>query len=781
MEDRWKADGEDFDVNYLDIVRNTLRAYWPLYALFIVGFVLVGYLFMRYTSPTYSIGSKILIKDEKKTGVGSASSLLSEFDLFGGKKIVENELEILKSRPIVEVVVAKTHCNVYVFRDGKVRDALQGPDFPLEFIPLFPDSIVDAKKVLQVKYDGQHLLINDQLVEIKDSILMNSGKASESFLIRADVNRIGKLMNESYFVHTQSIKSEVKNILDELTLATTNKNTSVIEIKLESKNIKRGEQILNQLVDAYANAAITDKRQIAEFTLNFIEDRLALVTSQLDSVERDIETYKVENDIVDISQQGRLFLESVKDQDGELNKLQIQLDVVGDIETYVKGKGIHPGNSPSLVGINEPTLVSLLSRLYDMEAEYNKRKISVGAKDDGLLALEGEIAGIKRSLLESVVAVKKNLQTSRDRLKSDLKGKMGLLTSLPGKERLLLDISRQQAIKNSIYTFLLEKREESAISFASTVSDVRMIEPAQGDMKPIRPKRSIVFAIAILLSLIIPSIVIYYKEVLTGKIKFRADIERRTKLAVLGEVLHGDASSDFIISSDNRSPVAESLRAVRSKMSYYFNNNNYSHVVLLSSCLPGEGKSFITTNLGLSLALMGKKTVVIAADMRKPRLHKAFGIPGNKGLSQILIGKLPWQETVINTDFDNLYIVPPGPIPPNPAELLLNGVFSKMIEEMRHTYDYILIDTPPLGLISDAEIMADYADLSLFVVRHDYSLKEAVEKILGPINQQSKFWPAAVVFNGLKTRGMTKYGRGYGYGGGYGAGYGYSYGDDSKA
>lgn len=781
MEDRWKADGEDFDVNYLDIVRNTLRAYWPLYALFIVGFVLVGYLFMRYTSPTYSIGSKILIKDEKKTGVGSASSLLSEFDLFGGKKIVENELEILKSRPIVEVVVAKTHCNVYVFRDGKVRDALQGPDFPLEFIPLFPDSIVDAKKVLQVKYDGQHLLINDQLVEIKDSILMNSGKASESFLIRADVNRIGKLMNESYFVHTQSIKSEVKNILDELTLATTNKNTSVIEIKLESKNIKRGEQILNQLVDAYANAAITDKRQIAEFTLNFIEDRLALVTSQLDSVERDIETYKVENDIVDISQQGRLFLESVKDQDGELNKLQIQLDVVGDIETYVKGKGIHPGNSPSLVGINEPTLVSLLSRLYDMEAEYNKRKISVGAKDDGLLALEGEIAGIKRSLLESVVAVKKNLQTSRDRLKSDLKGKMGLLTSLPGKERLLLDISRQQAIKNSIYTFLLEKREESAISFASTVSDVRMIEPAQGDMKPIRPNRSIVFAIAILLSLIIPSIVIYYKEVLTGKIKFRADIERRTKLAVLGEVLHGDASSDFIISSDNRSPVAESLRAVRSKMSYYFNNNNHSHVVLLSSCLPGEGKSFITTNLGLSLALMGKKTVVIAADMRKPRLHKAFGIPGNKGLSQILIGKLPWQETVINTDFDNLYIVPPGPIPPNPAELLLNGVFSKMIEEMRHTYDYILIDTPPLGLISDAEIMADYADLSLFVVRHDYSLKEAVEKILGPINQQSKFWPAAVVFNGLKTRGMTKYGRGYGYGGGYGAGYGYSYGDDSKA
>jgi capsular exopolysaccharide synthesis family protein len=178
---------------------------------------------------------------------------------------------------------------------------------------------------------------------------------------------------------------------------------------------------------------------------------------------------------------------------------------------------------------------------------------------------------------------------------------------------------------------------------------------------------------------------------------------------------------------------------------------------------------------------MGKRTVVIAADMRKPRLHKAFGVAGSTGLSQVLVGKLPWREAVINTTFENLDILPPGPIPPNPAELLLNGTFSKMIEEMKEDYDYVLIDTPPLGLISDAEIMAEHADLSLFVVRHDYSLKEAVDKILGPINNQSKFWPAAVVFNGLKTRGMTNYGKGYGYGGGYGAGYGYSYVEDSKA
>ncbi len=779
MEERWKLE-EESDINYLEVVRSTIKAYWPLYVIFIIGFLSVGYLIVRYTAPTYSISSKILIKDEKKTGVGSASSLLSEFDLFGGKKIVENELEILKSRPIVEVVVEETHCNVYVYRDGKVRDALQGPEFPVSFIPLNQDSIQDSKNLVRMRFDGYNLILNDEVFPLKDSIYWNKGNASEAFLIKTDLKRLGKLFNEEYVVHTQSLKSEVKNILDALSLATTNKNTSVIELRLETKNVKRGEQILNHLVDAYANAAITDKRQIAEFTLNFIEDRLSLVTSQLDSVERDIESYKVENNIVDLSQQGRLFLESVKDEDGELNKIDIQLQVVRDIEAYVKGRGTNPGNSPSLVGINEPSLIGLLNRLYGLEAEYSKLKITVGAKDEGLLTLENEISDIKKSVLESVTAVRKNLQLSQDRMKRDLNTKMGALTSLPGKERLLLDISRQQAIKNSIYTFLLEKREESAISFASTVSDVRMVEPAQGDLKPVSPKKTIVFSLAVLLSLLVPSIVIYYKEVLTGKIKFRKDIERRTKLSVLGEVLQGEESSDFIISSDNRSSVAESLRAVRSKLSYYLHKEG-SHVVLLSSCLPGEGKSFITTNLGLSLALMGKRTVVIAADMRKPRLHKSFGITGNSGLSQILVGKLPWKEAAIHTQFEHLDIVPPGPIPPNPAELLLNGNFAKMIEEMRKEYDYILIDTPPLGLISDAEIMADYADLSLFVVRHDHSLKEAVEKILGPIKEDSKFWPSAVVFNGLKTRGMTKYGRGYGYGGGYGAGYGYSYGDDTKS
>ncbi len=768
----------DPKVNYLEVIRNTVRAYWPLYTMALLTFSLFAFLFLRYTSPTFQITSKILIKDEKKTGVGGgASSLISELDLFGGKKIVENELEILKSRPIIEKVVRKTHCNIQVVRNGRIRDVLENLNFPVRFIPIYPDSIIEFHKLIAFEWDGMNLIVEGNAKSVDDTIVWVGKGKKDAFKIVVDRYRVSELLGKEYYINTQSVQKEVKFILEDLELATTNKNTSVIQLLFETKNIQRGEQIVNLIVESYSNAAIDDKRQIAEFTLNFIEDRLRLVTTQLDSVEKDIESFKEANSIVDLSQQGKLFLESVKSQDEELNKIAIQLSVVKDVEAYVNGKQNSPGNLPTLVGVNDPILNTFLPKLYDLEFAYNKRKKVVGDQDEQLVIMEDEMRKLRANIRESVSTTKRNLEISQSQIKRDLQSKMGTLTALPGKERMLLDISRQQAIKNSIYTFLLEKREESAISFASTVSDVRVVEPAQGDSDPIRPNRMLVIFLAMVLTIVLPSLFIYYREVLTGKIKFRSDIESRTSLTVLGEVLQGDISSEFIISSDNRSPVAESLRSVRSKMSYYLQGEG-CHVVLLSSCLPGEGKSFITTNLGLSLALMGKRTVVIAADMRKPRLHKSFGVHGAQGLSQILIGKSDVQSCIVSTQFENLSIIPPGAIPPNPAELLLNEAFSKMIAELRKSFDYVLIDTPPLGLISDAEIMAEHVDLSLFVVRHDHSMKEAVAKVLGNINASSKFWPAAIVFNGLKGRGMSKYGRGYGYGGGYSAGYGYTYGDE---
>jgi tyrosine-protein kinase Etk/Wzc len=744
------------EVDIIGSIRSALVAYW---------------LYLRYTSPTFRVSAKILVKDDKKTGVGGAGSILSELDLFGGKKIVENELEILKSRPIIESVVRKTNCNIRVYKNGRIRDVLQGLDFPIQIFPVFPDSIDECADLLRLKVtsDG-HLELNGALASKQDTLFVNGDKKSRQVGLVVDHKRLWEVAGQEFYVSSSSIKKEIKEILKSFAVVTVNKNTSVIDLSYESRNIQRGETILKLIIESYADAATSDKRQIAQFTLDFIEGRLSLVTSQLDSVEKDIELFKENNSIVDLSQQGKLFLESVKEEDKELNQMEIQMNVLNDVEGYLKGKGMNPGNLPSLVGISDQNVVSMLNRLYEMEFGYQKRKGAVGGQDEELLMMESEIGKLRTSLIESVGQLKQHMSSTIRRLKSELNLKMSSLTSLPGKERMLLDISRQQVIKNSIYTFLLEKREESAISFASTVSDVRLVEPAQGDEEPVKPRKMVVLIACILLGLVLPGAYVYYFEVLTGKIKFRSDIESRTKLTVLGEIYQGTEDSDFIIGSDNRSAIAESVRSVRSKMSYYLKGDG-SQVILISSCLPGEGKSFITTNIALSLALMGKKTVVIAADMRKPRIHKAFGVSGTKGLSQVLINKLSIDEAVEATNYKDLFIMPPGPIPPNPAELLLNKEFGLMIDYLKSKYDFVIIDSPPLGLISDAEIMAEQADFSLFVVRHDHSLKEAVKNILGPIDESSKFWPAAVVYNGIKTRGMGRYGKGYGYGYGYGAGY----------
>ncbi len=767
------------EVDIIGSIRSALVAYWLLFAGAVVFFLILGFLYLRYTSPTFRVSAKILVKDDKKTGVGGAGSILSELDLFGGKKIVENELEILKSRPIIESVVRKTNCNIKVYKNGRIRDVLQGLDFPIQVFPVFPDSIDESEDLLRLKVttDG-HLEINGALASKQDTLFVNGDKKSRQVGLVVDHKRLWEIAGQEFYVSSTSIKKEIKEILKSFTVVTVNKNTSVIDLSYETRNVQRGETILKLIIESYSDAATSDKRQIAQFTLDFIEGRLSLVTSQLDSVEKDIELFKENNSIVDLSQQGKLFLESVKEEDKELNQMEIQMNVLNDVEGYLKGKGMNPGNLPSLVGISDQNVVSMLNRLYEMEFGYQKRKGAVGGQDEELLMMEGEIGKLRTSLMESVGQLKHHMSSTIKRLKSELSLKMSSLTSLPGKERMLLDISRQQAIKNSIYTFLLEKREESAISFASTVSDVRLVEPAQGDADPVKPRKMVVLIACVLLGLVLPGAYVYYFEVLTGKIKFRSDIESRTKLTVLGEIYQGTEDSDFIIGSDNRSPIAESVRSVRSKMSYYLRGEG-SQVILISSCLPGEGKSFITTNIALSLALMGKKTVVIAADMRKPRIHKAFGVSGTKGLSQVLINKLSIDEAVEATNYKDLFIMPPGPIPPNPAELLLNKEFGLMIGYLKSKYDFVIIDSPPLGLISDAEIMAEQADFSLFVVRHDHSLKEAVKNILGPIDESSKFWPAAVVYNGIKTRGMGRYGKGYGYG--YGYGYGAGYGDSSNS
>lgn len=758
--------------------RKHILSYWRLYLVCSVLGLFIAFIYLRYTSPLYVAQAKLLIKsDNKSFGIGGGNG--AELDLFGNGKVVDNELEIIKSRPVISEAIISSNSQIKVFRDARIRNIRMNAEFPFKLIPLHPDSI-KSTHLLKLKFDTKlgKFFIGNQVFDLinETKIVLET---DDSFIVRCNPIKISYWNNVNFQLQINSLNTEVNNTIQILEVKQTNSATSIIELGLKTEEPSIGLSLLNEVVSAYNRAALADKRMIAQYTLDFIQDRLALVTNELDEVERNLENYKSQNEIVDISEQSKVFLASVQQQDQELNKIGIQLSVLDEVEKYIKGKGTNPGTVPSLVGIEDPMLIDLLPKLYEAEFQWNKQKQVTGAKDDATIIMYENVLQLKRSVRDVIVNLRNNLQAAQRKISSNLNLQNDLLKKVPSKERALVNISRQQAIKNSIYTLLLEKREESAIAFASTVSDTRLIEPCYCNGIPVSPKRIMIILIGLVIGILIPALYIFIREKLTNKIQFKSDIEDITRFPVIGEILYDEDHSDFVISEKSRSVIAEAIRAVRTKLNYYLNAKD-KKVLLVSSSIPSEGKSFFTLNLGRSYALTGKNTLLITADMRKPTLHKVFKLSVKKGLSNYLVNMATADEIIYPTGLEGLSIIPVGPLPPNPSELLTNNKMAELIMQLRNQFDIIIIDTPPLGLISDPELIAPLADATVFLTRHNHTNKEILSKVMHDVSRAKVFTNCSIIFNGVKTRGLGYRNYGYGYGG-YGYGYKYVYGQENIA
>ncbi|MFM2048676.1 MAG: hypothetical protein RI955_1224 [Bacteroidota bacterium] len=776
MQEQFDIEKEKSLTEIVNSSRKHILSYWRLYVVCAVIGLFVAWIYLRYTSPVYVAQAKLLVKSENKSfGFGGGDG--AELDLFGNGKVVENELEIIKSRPVIAEAIINSNAQVKIFRDARIRNILMNANFPFRLIPLHPDSI-SATHLMKLKLDVVHnkFTIGQQIFDLKNNnkIVLDN---HDTLIVDCEPEKLSYWNKADFQLQINSLSSEVNNVIQTLDVKQTNTATSIIELTLKTEEPSVGLRLLNAIVLAYNRAALADKRMIAQYTLNFIEDRLALVTNELDVVERNLENFKSQNEIVDISEQSKVFLASVQQQDQELNKIGIQLSVLDEVEKYIKGKGTNPGTVPSLVGIEDPMLIDLLPKLYEAEFQWNKQKQVTGIKDDATIIMYDNVMQLKKSVRDVIVNLRNNLQAAQRKISSNLNLQNDLLKKVPGNERALVNISRQQAIKNSIYTLLLEKREESAISYASTVSDTRLIEPCYCNGIPVSPKKLMILLIGIILGILIPAFYIFIREKLTNKIQFKSDIEEITRMPIIGEILYDEEHKDFVISEKSRSVIAEAFRAVRTKLNYYLNAND-KKVLLVSSSIPGEGKSFFTLNLGRSYALTGKKTLLITADMRKPTLHKVFKLSVKKGLSNYLVNLATADEIIYTTGLEGLSIIPVGPLPPNPSELLTNNKMAELIMQLRNQFDIIIIDTPPLGLISDPELIAPLADATVFLTRHNHTNKEIFSKVMHDVARTKVFTNCSLIFNGVKTKGLGY--RNYGYGYGYGYGYKYVYGQEKN-
>jgi len=749
--------------------------YWPLFLALILIFGISAIVYFRYATPLYEANATMIIKDEKKGTENSKG--VDELNIINSKKIIENEIEVLQSRSIMENVVKKLNLYAPISQQGKIRTLSAYTLSPVTIIVENPDEIIEAKNIKFIyKKESGKIFIGDNY----------SGKLNE--WINTKYAKIKFVKNKNHHSSESQkpfefslipIKEMTMRLLGGLQITSANKLSSIISLSYKDEVPIRAENVLNELIFMYDQAAINEKNSLAKNTLQFVNERLNAVSTDLDSIERTVQKYKAGRGAQDISTQGQLYLQNVSNNDQELGKINTQLSILNQVENAVgKGDGGSLGINPSSIGISDAGLTQMISDLNNKELEYEKLKKTVAENNPMLISIRDQINKLKPDIQNSLVNQRKSLEISQRNIMRTNNTYNSMLSSIPEKERDILEISRDQNVKNGIYSFLLQKKEEGELSYASTLSDSRVINSAQASKFPVSPNKKLIFIGAILASIIFGIMFITAKDFLSSKILYRKDLESMTAIPVLGEIAQNDSNESIVIEAGKRSFIAEEFRKIRASL-HFLGINSINKKILITSSIPGEGKSFVSGNFAISNALSGKKVCLVDIDLHNPGLGKMFGKnTEDPGISDYLNGKKDADDIIKKVDnFENLFFVSSGKLHESPSDLLLNGKIETFIAYLETKFDMVILDTAPSVLITDAYYLTNLCDATMYIVRHNHTPKMIIKRIdetmeINPLKN------VAIIFNGVKKRGFFKNNYGYGYDYVYGGKYGPT--DDKK-
>ncbi|MBE7175272.1 MAG: polysaccharide biosynthesis tyrosine autokinase [Mucilaginibacter polytrichastri] len=730
---------------------------WKMFLLSVLIFIAIGLTYIYLTNPTYSISGEILIKDNSAGPGNSSNDLTASLNLFAPDKIIDNEIEILKSHTLIEQVVKDLGLSIDYYEKQNLISRPIFSESPFECVVLKPTEEAYKDEWDLVILDTATATLNGKKIELNKPVYSDAGILRINLL-----NKTGIYRNKEYTFKIKSLGRTVSAYQKNLQIAATTKNSTVISLTIEDEIPERGQMFIKNLFDAYNQAAIDDKRQVAAYTLKFLDDRLKLLTGQLDSVETNVERYKSQQGITDVTEQSKSFLASVQESDAALAQIDVQLSVIGSIESYLASPDNGKGKFPAVIGIEDPVLPQLLQQLSEMQLQRQTLLNTTSEGNPKVKAIDENINSLEGSVRENVRNIRQNLLSSRKTLAQRNADFESVIKNVPAKEKGLIDVTRQREIMNSIYQFLLQKREESALSYASTVSDSRTIDLPRSTDDPVKPKKVLVILIAIMAGMIIPAGIIGIRNALDDKITHKSDIENAVGAPIVGEISFLKEDIPVIVRDKPRSIISEQIRSLRTNMQYIGGRGKEIKTIIFTSSISGEGKSFVSLNLGASLALTDSKVIILELDLRKPKLHKSLNMHNNAGLSTYLIGKASVESIVQPIEgFAKYDIITCGPIPPNPAELVLNGRMTELIEDLKTRYDYVIIDAPPVGLVTDAQIMADLADISFYVIRHGYTIKQNLPRIQA-LYAEKKFPNMSIIINAISEQ--SSYGHNYGYG-----------------
>ncbi|HEY0900128.1 MAG TPA: polysaccharide biosynthesis tyrosine autokinase [Sphingobacteriaceae bacterium] len=721
--------------------------YWPYFLLSVLIALALSFLYITIKPPVYEINSKVLIKDEKK--IPTDQPVMKEMDLFKQNKLVENEIEIIRSRNLMKEVV--TEHNLWVsYREGGWKSRDLYTQSPVTLILTQPASSMKKDEELKIK------ILNDR------EFTLSRKNTTQKLLFNTSyrLKRLGtwQLQATPFFQDYQGKKINISvkdpdlaalEYVENLDVAQSNKLASVVELSLKDQVPERGELVLKSLLASYKRKSQEEKSRIAKNTLDFITKRLSYVSGELETVERNMEGYRSSQGLTDISSESKVFLDNVQTTDNKLNEVNVKLSQINDIETYLNSEN-NLGNTPATAGIDDPSLGKLINNLTELQLQREKLLAITPEKNPIFDQINRQIAIAKTSIRENIQGLKSSLISSKDQLQSFNSQFENSIKKLPGQERQLLTIKRKQNIKENLYNYLLQKREEISLSYASASAENENIETAFAG-EPVSPMKPLIYALGLFFGLAFPAGIIYGKNALNTKVQSRKEIEDHTTVPIIAELMNEKKKSSLIFDHSKNTALSEQFRSLRTNLKYLLTQHGNHKVTLLTSSVANEGKSFVTCNLGLTLAASGRKTIILELDLRKPSVAKKLQLDtGKKGLCDYLKGTAGIDEIIQQSDLhENLFVISTGTLPGNPAEILEQEKLDNLIEWLRNRFDQILLDSPPLHLVTDAMILSRMADLTLYVVRHNHTSRSELG-FVEQLNKENKLPGMNLVFNGVQ-------------------------------
>lgn len=734
----------------VDSTHTPLRTYllpyvrqWPW---FLLSLSLAGagaYAYLLYKQPIYRIQASLLLQDEKR-GNGQ-SNPLKELETYSPKKVVENELEVLHSSSLMDRVVSQLHLETRYYRKTSFGKREIYSDSPI-WLLVEAGKPTLYQKPLELDFPSSETVrINNQPYPLNQPIQTPYGRLR--ILTRQPVSAAtGPLL-----VQAMPQAAAVGLYLSNLKAEPTSKTSTVIHLTLEDAVPQKGEAVLNALINEYNQAAIMDKNKVASSTLRFVENRLHIVSGELAGVEKQVEKYKATLGITDLSAQAQSFLQTTQQNDAQLSQVNIQLAVLSDLQKFINTQSDKRGGTPATVGLSDPVLLGQIDNLSKLELQRDQLLQTTSAENPLLQTVDNQIKATKTNIGQNIQTMKSMLTSSQQQYQAKNQQLAGVIRTIPQQERTLMDIERQQAIKNNLYTYLLQKREEMAVTFAAAIADSRLIDAAKSSDGPVKPVGIVIYALFGLAGLLVPTATVAARNALNTRVLRRNDVEDNTQVPILGEVMSKRHRDVLVVSSHNRSVIAEQIRTIRTNLQIGRTEATDSQVLLCTSSISGEGKSFISLNLGASLALLRQPTVILEMDMRMPRLHQSFNIDNSIGLSTYLNGEATIDEILQPVPgHPNYFIIPSGPLPPDPSELLSGPMINQLLRLLRERFDYVILDAPPIGIVTDAQVVAPYADATLFVVRHGVTPKHSL-KILDMLYLEQRFRNMRIILNAVGT------------------------------